>query len=120
MLLLGAEVAFAFPNPEFAGREMGVGGLCTPGRGAGGFLPGGEAGAGGNAHKAFCPVRLPGPPPPPGGEMGFCFCENVAIGPRHCQEAQGFRTSRPLDADRLAEFINGYSPQIHAAEEKIA
>ena len=39
---------------------------------------------------------------------------------RHCQEAQGYLISRPIEAEELAEFIRGYSPQVHAVEEKIA
>ena len=39
---------------------------------------------------------------------------------RHCQEAQGYLISRPIVAEELAEFIRGYSPQVHAVEEKIA
>ncbi len=39
---------------------------------------------------------------------------------RHCQEAQGYLISRPIEAEELAEFIRRYSPEVRTAEEKIA
>ena len=39
---------------------------------------------------------------------------------RHCQEAQGYLISRPIEADELAAFIRNYSPQARVAEEKLA
>ena len=39
---------------------------------------------------------------------------------RHCQEAQGYLISRPIEADEFAVFVKNYTPEARAPEERIA
>ncbi len=53
----------------------------------------------GRLDRVFCAIRPPGHHATPGGAMGFCLFNNVAIAARYAQQRQGARRVLILDWD---------------------
>ena len=71
----------------------------------GGAMNAVDAVVAGRAKNAFCAVRPPGHHARPGGGMGFCVFNNVAIAARHAQRRH--RLARVLIADWDVHHGNG-------------
>jgi acetoin utilization deacetylase AcuC-like enzyme len=68
-------------------------------RAAGAAVAATDAVIAGDIDNAFCAVRPPGHHATPGGAMGFCLFNNVAIAVRHALEVHGLERVAIIDFD---------------------
>ena len=68
-------------------------------RAAGAVVAAVDAVIGGSADNAFCAVRPPGHHATPGGAMGFCLFNSVAIGAHHARAVHGLGRVAVVDFD---------------------
>jgi len=80
-------------------------------RAAGAALAATDAVIAGNIDNAFCSVRPPGHHARPGGPMGFCLFNNVAIAAHHALEEHGLERVAIVDFD--VHHGNGTAESFH-------